>query len=212
MNSCRIVLFDLGDVIASWDPAPRVSEYARRSGLSMDEVVRRLSAGGFWEDTDRGSYSPTQMHEQICERLGVTFSRAELLELQAMAFIVRPEVVRIAEEISATHRVGILTNNAPLLREAFPLHFPELVRVFSPILYSFQFGYTKPERALFKAVASELALAPADIFFIDDQLRHVSGARSAGWQAVRFESVEQIRRVFEERIELAGRTVGVRPR
>jgi HAD superfamily hydrolase (TIGR01509 family) len=212
MSCCGLVLFDLGDVIASWDPAPRLSAYARRSGRSIDEVVRRLSAGGFWEDTDRGGYSAAQMHEQICERLGVAFSRDEILELQAMAFTVRPEVVRIAEEISATHRVGILTNNAPLLRDAFPLHFPELVRVFSPILYSFQFGHTKPERALFEAVAMELALAPADIFFIDDQLRHVSGARSAGWQAVQFESVQQIRRVLAERIELAGRTVGVRSR
>ena len=200
----QIVLFDLGDVVASWDPSPRLAEYARRSGLSTDEVSRRLALGDFWEDTDRGVYSASEMHEQICARLGVAFSRDELLALQALAFRVRPEMLRIAEELAARHRVGILTNNAPLLRDAIPTHFPELERIFAPVLYSFQFGHTKPAHALFEAVARALALEPGEIFFIDDQLRHVTAAREAGWEAVQFESAAQVRRALVDRRLLGG--------
>ena len=97
----RIVLFDLGDVVARWDPTPRLAEYARRSGLSVDEVRRRLAQDDFWEDTDRGVYSADEMHAQICARLGVAFTRDELLGLQAMAFRIQPDVLRIAQDLAA---------------------------------------------------------------------------------------------------------------
>jgi HAD superfamily hydrolase (TIGR01509 family) len=80
-----------------------------------------------------------------------------------------------------------------------PTHFPKLERIFAPVLYSFQFGHTKPARALFEAVSRALALDPGEIFFVDDQLRHVTASREAGWDAVRFESAEQLRRLLVER-------------
>jgi putative hydrolase of the HAD superfamily len=122
-----------------------------------------------------------------------------VLALQAMAFRIRPEVLRIAAEVAARHRVGMLTNNAPLLREAVPRHFPELARIFEPILYSFQFGHIKPERALFEAVARALALEPGEICLIDDQRRNVAAAREAGWDALQFESAAQLRGALVER-------------
>lgn len=189
-----IVLFDLGDVLARFDPAPRWAEYARRSGLTPAEVLERLSTDDFWRDTDRGRYSADQMDRRICELLGCAFTRAELLRLQAAAFAVRPEVLRIAQRVATRTRVGILTNNAPLLEQALPIHLPELARAFDPILYSFEFGHVKPERALFEAVTARLALAPREIFFVDDQERHVAAARAVGWSALRFESAEQLER------------------
>ncbi len=194
-----LVLFDLGDVIATFDPGPRLAEYGRRSGLSEAEVRDRLSSNDFWVNTDRGVFTAEQMQQEICALLGCRFSREELLRLQAAAFTVRPEIVQIAEEVSARTRAGILTNNAPLLEEAFPLHFPELVRLFDPILFSYQFGHIKPEREIFESVAAHMALAPAGILLIDDQHRHVSAARSVGWDAIQFESVPQLRLSLAER-------------
>jgi HAD superfamily hydrolase (TIGR01509 family) len=187
-----IALFDLGDVVARWDPAPRLAEYARRSGLTPDEVRARLATDRFWQNTDLGRYSADEMEARICELLGCRIARAELLRLQAAAFAVRPEVLRIAERAASHSRVGILTNNAPLLREAVPVHLPELVRVFDPILYSFEFGATKPARELFERVTSRLGLPAGEIFFTDDQETHVAAARAAGWRAVRFESAAQL--------------------
>lgn len=206
-----IVLLDLGDVVARWDPAPRLAEYARRAGISVDEVRRRLAQDDFWEDTDRGVYSGDEMHAEICARLDVAFTRDELLALQALAFRLQPEVLRIAEELAARQRVGILTNNAPLLREAVPRHLPELERIFSPILYSFEFGHTKPAPELFASVTRALALAPREIFFADDQPRHVAGARAAGWDALRFESAAQLRDALFERGLIARRPAHADP-
>lgn len=194
-----IVLFDLGDVLATFDPTPRLAEYARYSGLSPAEVTKRLSYNDFWARTDRGAFSADEMRREISALLAHQFSGEEVLRLQAAAFAVRPELVGIAHAVAAFTRVGILTNNAPLLEEAFPIHFPELVRTFDPILFSFQFRHVKPERELFDAVRAFLAVEPQEILLIDDQARHVLAARAAGWHAVQFESAAQIRR------SLAGR-------
>jgi glucose-1-phosphatase len=187
-----IALFDLGDVVADYDPAPRYAEYAARCGLTPDEVVRRLRSDRFWQETDLGRYSGDEMARRIGELLGCSFSRGELLRLQALAFRVRPDVLALAERVRATTRVGMLTNNAPLLHEALPSQLPELPRVFDPILYSYQFGHTKPAPQLFEQVTRLLQLEPGRIFFTDDQESHVVAARAAGWRAVQFESVTQI--------------------
>lgn len=91
-----IVLFDLGNVFATWDVGPRVAEYAHRSGLSPALVLERLSRDHFWLNADRGFFSADEMETRICSLLDCQFSREELLALQAIAFELRPEVLDIA--------------------------------------------------------------------------------------------------------------------
>jgi FMN phosphatase YigB (HAD superfamily) len=131
-----VVLFDLGDVVAAYDPSPRVARYAERSGRTSEEVRARLADSGFSEDCDRGIFSAQEMQTEICRRLGCVFSHDEQLMLQAAAFSVRPGVLALATAVARRARTGLLTNNSPLLLEAFPHRFPELLRTFDPILFS----------------------------------------------------------------------------
>ena len=193
-----LVLFDLGDVLASFDPAPRIAEYAQRSGLSAREVLRRLVDSDFSNDCDRGRYSAEQMRAELSSRLGTDFDRAELLRLQAAAFSLRPEMLRLASEVARKTRVGILTNNSPLLEEAFAEHFPGLCDAFEPLLFSHRFGHTKPDAELFARATAAVGEAGTDILFIDDQEAHVTAARRAGWQARRFVSALETRRELSE--------------
>ena len=188
-----IVLFDLGDVLASYDPRPRIAAYARAADLEEAEVRARLRRGGFGDDCDRGVYSAEQMHREICQRLEHAFSREELLSLEAAAFRVQSEVLAIASTVASRVRTGILTNNGPLLEETFPVHFPELVAALEPILISYQFNHMKADRGLFDAVSTSIGINPGEILFIDDKALHVSLARDSGWQAEQFVSASQLR-------------------
>ncbi len=186
-------------MLATWDVRPRLAEYANRSGLSQSKVLERLSEDEFWVNTDRGAYSAAEMELRICQLLQCEFSRADLLRLQAVAFNVRPDVLSLANAAAIGRRVGILTNNAPLLQEALPHYFPELVERFDPILFSFQFGHVKPERELFEAVEGELGLSGAEICFIADTQGHVTAARAAGWDADLYQSPAHLRKLLIER-------------
>jgi putative hydrolase of the HAD superfamily len=194
-----LVLFDLGDVVATYDPAPRIARYAERSGRTSEEVLELLHESGFSEDCDRGAYTARQMQSETCRRLGCVFSRDELLMLQALAFTLRPGVLALAGEVARRVRTGLLTNNSPLLEETLPERFPEVCQAFDPILFSHRFGDTKPSVALFEKVAENLELPPSEILLIDDQERHVQGARSAGWEALRFDTEPTLRAALTER-------------
>ena len=124
---------------------------------------------------------------------GCVFSHDELLMLEATAFTVRPGMLALATTVARRTRTGLLTNNSPLLEESFPHRFPELSRAFDPILFSHQFGHTKPTVALFEKVAESLETSPSEILLIDDQEQHVQGARSAGWEGLRFRSEAELR-------------------
>ena len=194
-----LVLFDLGDVLADYDPAPRIAEYAQRSGLDREDVLRRLGESGFSVDCDRGRYDADQIHAEIERRLGVRFARDELVRLQAAAFRLRPGVMSLAREVATRSQIGILTNNSPLLELALPVHFSSLCEHFDPILFSWRFGHVKPAEELFERVTSQFERPASEIFFVDDQESHVAAARRVGWEALRFESQTQLCSALAER-------------
>ena len=174
-------------------PLSKVAEYARRSNLSESEVLKRLSTDDFWVETDKGQFSADEMELRLCQLLGEDFTRAELLWLQSLAFTLRPETFSLAKKVAERKPIGILTNNSPLLKEALPRHFPELVDSFDPILFSFQFGHVKPEPALFEAVQAQLGIAGNEILFFDDTEGHVLAAAAVGWDAIHYQSPRQLR-------------------
>ncbi|MDE0887060.1 MAG: HAD-IA family hydrolase [Myxococcota bacterium] len=135
---------------------------------------------------------------RIC-RIGLQRLARLARGLQALAFTVRPEVLAIAKRVSERRPTGILTNNAPLLEEALPIHFPELVDTFDPILFSFQFGHVKPERAIFEAVQAHLGVPASEILLLDDTAGHVAAASASGWDTIHYQSASQLRNSLASR-------------
>lgn len=188
-----VVFFELGGVLASYKPAFRITEYARRAGAPAEQLASRFAQDDFWSACNRGVYSADDMQQRICKLAHCRFTRAELTLLQAAAFEVRGPVRRLARLVSENCRVGILANDAPLMLDAFKSWFPDLREIFDLVLFSCQFGATKPRRELFDAVADHVRCDPEELLLIDDVPENVAGARSAGWDAFRYSGVPQLR-------------------
>ncbi len=108
-------------------------------------------------------------------------------------------MVELAAKVARRARTGLLTNNSPLLEEAFARHFRELGGTFDPILFSHRFGDIKPSVVLFERVADALETPPDELLLVDDQASHVRGARRAGWDAVQFDGLRELRKALDER-------------
>ena len=65
---------------------------------------------------------------------------------------------------------------------------------FDGIVVSGEIGMVKPDRAIYDHLVETYGLTPAQCLFIDDNQANVAGARAAGWQAIRYESSERLRR------------------
>ena len=138
------------------------------------------------------------MHAQICQRLGVSWSRQELHRLWSLAFEPNAEVLAIAAAVRLHLPTGLLTNNPPLLQEALAEFLPAIEQGFGPIIFSYQHRSRKPSRAFYEAVRRHLGHAADELLLIDDSLANVRGAEASGWQAIQFESPNGLRKALRD--------------
>src|SRR5262249_56752601 len=117
---------DFGEVVSEFVPERRLTMLAAVSGLPKAEVQRRIWGCGLADACDVGRYSAEEMHDRVCTALGIRLPRAELRRLMCLPFRIDVAVIAIARGLRKRVRVGLLTNNAPLLLEALPDLFTEL--------------------------------------------------------------------------------------
>jgi putative hydrolase of the HAD superfamily len=64
---------------------------------------------------------------------------------------------------------------------------------FDGLFFSCDVGVAKPNASFFEIVAQRLGRSPSELLFFDDVEANVEGARSAGWRAEQFTTVQQLR-------------------
>lgn len=98
----------------------------------------------------------------------------------------------IQTELKAHYSLAILSNAS----DDSVLHiFTEQQRqLFDAIVFSHHVGLTKPHRDMYHVVASKLGVEPDECVYVDDQERHVTGAREAGMHALVYEDTAQLQK------------------
>lgn len=198
VTNLQFVLFDLGDVVCHFIPARRLAAFAAATRLRAQDIQCKLWDSGFSQQCDAVRYSAAEMYTQICQRLGVSLPRCEVSRLWALAFEPNAEVFAIAAALRRHLPTGLLTNNPPLLREAFPACLPDMERYFDPIIFSYQHGACKPSPALYEAVVRRTGVAAQATLLIDDAQANVRGAETAGWQAIHFTTPGALREALRD--------------
>lgn len=94
------------------------------------------------------------------------------------------------------YKIGLLSNAASNRLES--LFGARRAEMFDEVALSFETGAIKPDARAYAEIAAKLGVEPAECIFVDDQERHISGARDAGMQAVLYEDFGQ----FKGEIEL----------
>lgn len=112
--------------------------------------------------------------------------------------VIRPEALdAIARAKAAGCRLAILSNELDLFYGAdFRARLPFLSD-FDAIVDATYTGILKPDPRAYAAVTDALGLAAGDCVFVDDQLKNIAGAESAGMQAVAFDVTDPLRSYAE---------------
>ena len=181
-----VVLFDLGGVVCPFDPAPRLTRLAALSNMSEREVQRRIFESGLTADFDRGRYTSTEWHEIVCNELGINVTPDEFEDLMLSILTTDLEVLALVDQVRAHTRVAMLTDNPPLLFEAIPHRFPELLGRFDPMLFSFQLEALKPSAEAFERALARLDAPANKVLFIDDTAVNTEAAAALGMQTHHF--------------------------
>lgn len=196
-----IAIFDLDDVLCSYDLGRRLRALSLLSGKTPRDIRAALWDSGFEDAADSGQYpTPEDYLAEFGRRLGHPISREQWIDARRASIIPWPETLSIIRDIAAHQRIALFTNNGPLMKDAFGEIFPEAARIFGTDCYfSYEFHTKKPDPESYRRLLARLGLAPQAAWFTDDKKSNVEGAEIAGLQTHHFVSAAQLRREVVDR-------------
>ncbi len=68
---------------------------------------------------------------------------------------------------------------------------------FDPVVLSFETQSMKPEQRIYEQSTELAGVEPRNIFFIDDRLDNIEGAKAFGWQTSQFFDADELYRIVE---------------
>lgn len=89
------------------------------------------------------------------------------------------------------YKIGLLSNTGrDMLEEIFTR---EQLSLFNSFGLSYEMGALKPDARAYHIVAERLEVTPEECVFIDDQERHLAGARNVGMHTIMYKDFEQFK-------------------
>jgi len=194
----RAFVFDLGGVLIDWNP-----RYLYRQLLDDDTAIQE-----FFDEVGFGEWNLRQdrgraFAEAVDDLAGRYPHRADLIRAYPERY---PETVGgpiqgTVEILRALHDKGYplyaLSNwsaeTFAMVRDDFPF-----LALFDSIVLSGEVRLVKPEPEIFHLTLQRIGLPAQECLFIDDSAANIAAARALGWQAIRFESPEQLARELRQ--------------
>jgi putative hydrolase of the HAD superfamily len=182
--SIELLLLDVDGVLLDYQRSVRVRHIAHGLCVDTAQVQQVLFETGLETRYDSGMTDTAAYLRALSEGLQAEVSEALWIQARLAASRPRAEVVQRILALSESVRIGVLTNNGPLMAEVLRALLPTLChRVGEGLLCSGALGGRKPDPALYLRALQRLQAAPSRTLFIDDLFTNVRGARLAGLQA-----------------------------
>lgn len=200
------VVFDFGGVMTTSTMPMRVIELAEAKGIDWGVFKRGFDAHRL--DYDAGRITLAEMYELIWRDAGIVVdadTNAAFMEADDRSWCYRNErtLAWMKALKSRGYKIGILTNMAPrFAREHFRSAFADFIAQADAMVISGDEGIVKPQREIYDLLRGRIALPAASLLFVDDLERNVAAARAAGWQAIRFETNDQVEADFERLLQI----------
>ncbi|MCW5940834.1 MAG: HAD family phosphatase [Fimbriimonadaceae bacterium] len=181
------VLFDMDGVLCDLDDEARLDYLIARGGRDRETLRQAIWGSGFEDEADEGRYDAETYLFEFGVRAGWPITVEEWCAYRSSGMTAHGDVLAFASRLADRCRIGVLTNNGPLLEREFGVVFPELGPVFGGNLWcSSRFGARKPDPRVFVAACELLGTPPERTLMVDDREANVAGARAAGLEAHRF--------------------------
>ena len=186
------IIFDLGNVILTFDSA-KISQFiASKSGYPREEVHGFVFGSELEKSLDSGQITLEQLLDSVNKKFSSDISINEFYPVWCDMFTQNDGIEGIIRGLKGNkYRLGMLSNTNKPQFEFVKNKFPA-VNLFDDYHLSFETGLLKPEAKTFKEVIAFYGGEPASLVFIDDLEANVEAARRAGIVALRYVSSQKL--------------------
>ena len=186
---CRILIFDLGDVLFTWSPV---------TGTSIPpKTLKAILSSIIWQQYERGRLSEDECYRLSGEKFSLDPKEIRRAILDARDSL-QPDnafirfICDLQAKAQGTLRIFAMSNiSSPdyAVARAKPAEWGIFERVFT----SAAAGMRKPDLCFFKFVLDEVKAEPSSVVFVDDRSENVLAARSLGINGIVFDDVQRVR-------------------
>jgi len=99
------------------------------------------------------------------------------------------QIIDLIARLRKNYKVGLLSNVGA---DGYEQFIKPLVDNFDTVVTSFHVQLAKPEMAIFEYTAKQLDVDVSECIMIDDSETNCEGARAAGMEAIKFDTVKQL--------------------
>lgn len=177
------MIFDFGNVLASFDTGSLLHSYCTEKDLPMmqDAIYHN------WQALDEGSISYEEYQKEtfsrLPERLHETARKCFATWYQHMIPI--QPMWDMIHTLKEQHTGLYILSNAPVFFEEHADFF-EITRLFDGAVYSGSIRKFKPNPEIYQYLFDTFSLDPADCFFIDDKPENIESAKKLGMNGMVF--------------------------
>jgi FMN phosphatase YigB (HAD superfamily) len=189
---CRVLIFDLGDVLFSWSPVTSTS--------ISPKVFKRILSSSVWRDYECGRHSEDDCYRLVGEKFSLDPAEVRQALIDARASLVPDNVFidfirELQAEAKGSLRIFAMSNiSAPDYKVARGK--PADWSIFERVFTSADAGMRKPDLCFYKFVLGEIKADPTSVVFIDDRFENVLSARSLGINGIVFDNVNRVRQAL----------------
>jgi putative hydrolase of the HAD superfamily len=187
------IYFDLGNVILHFSHARMCQQVAEQLGTTAEATQKFLFSPEVLVPYERGLISTDGLLEQLNLRFGQILSVSQARHALGDIFWLNTSIIPLIVGLkSAGYGIGILSNTCDAHWEVARQKFAVLEQLFDVHVLSFRVQATKPDEAIYTAAAEMANCSTRDLFFVDDLLENVEGARNAGVDAVLYTTTHEL--------------------
>lgn len=181
MPQIRHVVFDIGWVLLNLRTQPLLDMLSER-GLAhsgLEDVNERIALG----DHESGRLDGAGLLANLTALVPGRLTREEAHAAWLDIFDPQPQMIALAQRLSARYRVHLLSNVGELhwahITQRYDVH-----RIGHGYLQSFVAGVMKPHERIYIEAERRFGLDPAATVFIDDRADNIAAARARGWHGI----------------------------
>lgn len=195
----RAVFFDLGQVLVPFDLKRGYLALAPHCPHPPEEIHRRIQQADLVRPFEEGRIPPERFVREISKLLDLNVDYRRFCELWSSIFL--PETL-VSESLVAglarRYRLLLLSNTNAIHYEMIRERYP-VMRHFHDAVLSYEVGALKPDDRIYQEALRRAGCPPEECFYTDDIAEYVEAARRHGFDAVQFQSAEQLERELKAR-------------
>jgi len=189
----RVIYFDLGNVILHFSHARMCQQVAESLNVAVEPVRQYLFSHEVHFAYESGRITTAEILEELNRRFSGQLTMPEVHRALGDIFSLNTAIVPLITGLkSAGWRLGILSNTCEAHWLAANEKFAVLRQLFDLYVLSFEVKTIKPFPEIYQHAQTLADCSPREMFFVDDLLENVEGARMAGWDAVLFTNVSSL--------------------